>query len=211
MRLRPYAQTPGRLAVQLVGDLLLVVWVWAWVRAGRAVHDAVLALAEPGRRLEAGAGDVAGSLRRAGETAADLPLVGDRLADPFTSAGDAASAIADAGRRQVEVVTHLSLLLGVVVAAVPVLIAVLLWVPPRLRFMRRAAAAQAFLDADADLRLFALRAMANQPMHRLARVSDDPVAAWRADDARVVRALAELELADAGLRAPAEPARGSAA
>jgi hypothetical protein len=45
--------------------------------------------------------------------------------------------------------------------------------------------------------------MANQPLHRLARISDDPVAAWRAGHPDVVRALATLELEDAGLRVPA--------
>jgi hypothetical protein len=70
------------------------------------------------------------------------------------------------------------------------------------RFAREATAAQRFVDSSADLDLFALRAMANQPMHRLARVSDDPVAAWRAGDPEVVRALALLELRDAGLAAP---------
>jgi hypothetical protein len=44
--------------------------------------------------------------------------------------------------------------------------------------------------------------MANQPMHRLARISADPVRAWREGDAEVVRALALLELRDAGLRPP---------
>jgi hypothetical protein len=58
------------------------------------------------------------------------------------------------------------------------------------------------MDSSADLELFALRAMANQPMHRLARVSSDPVRAWRNGDRDVVRALAILELGDAGLSAP---------
>jgi hypothetical protein len=37
-------------------------------------------------------------------------------------------------------------------------------------------------------------------MRVLARVSDDPAGAWRARDPEVVRRLAELELADVGLR-----------
>nr|MBA2464268.1 hypothetical protein [Nocardioidaceae bacterium] len=53
-----------------------------------------------------------------------------------------------------------------------------------------------------DLDLFALRAMAHQPLHRLARISEDPAGAWRARDTDVVRALAELELRDAGLTPP---------
>jgi hypothetical protein len=39
-------------------------------------------------------------------------------------------------------------------------------------------------------------------MHRLARISTDPVRAWRSGDAEVVRALAVLELQDAGLSPP---------
>lgn len=198
-----YAQTPGRRTVQLIGDLLLVLWVWLWVRVAIRLHGAVLSLAEPGRRLESGASDVAGSLRDAGERADDVPFVGDSISRPLESAGAAASRIADAGRQQAELVSDLALPLALVVAAVPVLFAVLLWLPGRVRFVRRAAAARRFIDADADLALFALRAMANQPMHRLARVSDDPVAAWRAGDPVVVRQLALLELADAGLRPPA--------
>lgn len=209
MSFTPYAQSPGRAARQVLGDLLLVVWVWAWVSVGMAVHAAVLALAEPGRRIESGAGGVAGSMRDAGETASDLPLLGDRLRGPFDAAGDAADTIADAGRQQVEVVQDLATLLGVVVAAVPVLLGALLWVPVRARFIRRASAARRFVDADADLSLFALRAMTNQPMHRLARVSDDPVAAWRAGDPAVVRSLALLELRDVGLRPPPQRAAGS--
>ena len=86
--------------------------------------------------------------------------------------------------------------------AIPVLVALLGYVPLRLRFARRAGAARRFVDAGADLELFALRAMANQPMHRLAKVSDDPVSAWRSGDRAVVRALATLELRDVGLRPP---------
>ncbi|GAB2672695.1 hypothetical protein [Thalassiella azotivora] len=202
MPFTPYAQSPGRRAWQVTGDVLLVAWVWVWVRVGMQVHEAVVRLAEPGRAIDEGADGVAGALRDAGERASGVPLVGDRLVEPFDAAGAAADTLAAAGRRQVEVVEDLALLLGVLFAVGPIALAVLVWVPGRVRFARRAAAAQRFIDADADLSLFALRAMANQPMHRLARVSDDPVTAWRAGDPAVVRSLALLELRDCGLRPP---------
>jgi hypothetical protein len=88
------------------------------------------------------------------------------------------------------------------VAAVPILVALLGYLPRRWRFVREATAGQRFVDSSADLDLFALRAMANQPMHRLARISTDPVRAWRSGDSEVVRALAVLELKDAGLSPP---------
>jgi len=81
-------------------------------------------------------------------------------------------------------------------------VVLLLWLPRRVAFARRAGAARRHLDTAADLDLFALRAMARQPMHRLARVSDDPVAEWRRGDPARVRALADLELRDMGLRVP---------
>lgn len=197
-----YARSPGRALLQIVGDVLLAAWVWGCWRAGQAVEETVLKLAEPGRQIDEGAGNIASSLRDAGETAEGVPLVGDELAGPFGSAGDAADALAAAGRRQVEVVGDIASLLMLVVVVVPVVLALWIWLPGRVRFVRRAAAAQRFVDADADLALFALRAMANQPMHKLARVSHDPVSAWRSGDPAVVRALASLELRDVGLRAP---------
>ncbi|MFP5345737.1 MAG: hypothetical protein ACLGIA_01715 [Actinomycetes bacterium] len=202
MRLPLYAESPGRRTTQVLGDVLLVVWVYAWVKVGMAVQAATLRLADPGRRLEAGAGDVATSLRDAGRGADRIPVVGDRVRDALDSAAGAGDAIAEAGHRQVEVVQNLATLLAVVIAAVPILLVLVLWVPGRVRFVRRAVAARRFLDSDADLTLFALRAMAHQPLPRLARITHDPVGAWRAGDRDVVLALADLELRDAGLRAP---------
>jgi hypothetical protein len=66
-----------------------------------------------------------------------------------------------------------------------------------------------YLDSEADLRLFALRAMANQPMHKLAKISDDPVSAWSDGDEETIGKLAELELRSRGLRMPPpSPATG---
>ena len=73
----------------------------------------------------------------------------------------------------------------------------------RWRFVREATAGARFIDAAEDLDLFALRALARQPMYVLAKISDDPAGAWRARDPEVVTALARLELRDAGLAVPA--------
>ena len=80
----------------------------------------------------------------------------------------------------------------------------MLWfyLPPRVRFVRRATAGQRYLDSGADLDLFALRAMSHQPLHVLAQVSADPAGAWRRGEADVVDRLARLELHAVGLRAP---------
>ena len=84
-----------------------------------------------------------------------------------------------------------------------------MWLVLRGRFVRRASAAQRFIDNAADLDLFALRAMAGQPMRKLAAISSDPTGAWRRGDEATIRSLALLELRDTGLRPPASA--GSAA
>jgi hypothetical protein len=197
-----YADAPGRQARQVLGDLLLVLWVALWVKLALVVRDATLALAAPGEQIESAGAGLAGKLRDAGSTVGELPLVGDEVRGPFDGAGDAADQIAAAGAAQVEAVQTLAFWLALTVGAVPILVLLAVYLPLRWRFVREATAGKRFIDSSADLDLFALRAMSNQPMHRLARISDDPVRAWRERDAPVVRALAALELRDSGLTPP---------
>jgi hypothetical protein len=203
--MRLYADGSARRSRQVAGDLLLVLWVALWLRLANVVHDATLALAAPGRKIEDAGSGLAERLRAAGGAVSDLPLVGDQVGSPFDGAGRAADQIAAAGAAQVEAVQHLAFWLGIIVGALPILVALAVYLPLRWRFVREATAGQRFVDSNADLELFALRAMANQPMHRLARVSPDPVSAWRQGDPEVVRALAVLELRDAGLTPPRRP------
>ena len=197
-----YADHSARRTRQVVGDAFFVVWLVVWVWLATVVHHATLALAVPGRKIQAAGSGLAVQLRDAGTAVGGVPFVGDKVRSPFDGAGRAADQIADAGTSQVEAVQHLAFWLGVSVAAIPILLLVALYVPFRVRFVRTATATQRFVDSAADLELFALRAMANQPVQRLAAVSPNPVRAWRDGDQDVVRSLALLELRDAGLTAP---------
>lgn len=201
-----YASTPARRARQIAADVLVVVWIYAAVRAGQAVHDATLRLAAPGRQLEQAGRDLGSNLAGAADSVGDLPLVGEEVRGPLDQAATSAGALVRSGQDLQTAVGKLAVLLGVLIAVVPILILLLVWLPRRVRFVRRASAAQRFVDADPDLDLFALRAMAHQPMHVLARISDDPAGAWRRGDSAVVRQLAGLELHDVGLRLPPESA-----
>jgi hypothetical protein len=162
----------------------------------------VMLLARPGEEIESAGNGLADRLRDAGDAVGDAPLLGDELESPFAGAGDAADELAGAGTSQVEAVQQLADWLAFAVGAIPILLALAVYLPLRWRFVREATAGQRFVDATADLDLFALRALTRQPMHRLARISDDPAAAWRAQDPVVVRRLATLELRDVGLRPP---------
>lgn len=197
-----YADSPARRARQVTADVFVVLWVLAWWGVARGLYDATLALARPGRELTEAGDGLAARMRDAADAAGSTPLVGDRLSQPFSGAVTAADKIASAGVAQVEAVETLATVLGLAVFALPVLAALALHLPLRFRFVREATAAQRHIDSAADLDLFALRALARQPMHVLARVSTDPAEAWRSRDREVIRRLALVELEDVGLRPP---------
>ena len=197
-----YSDIPTRRLAQVAADVGLVLWVVLWVRVAQRVHEATMALAGPGHDLAGAGASFRGTMTSAGETVDDLPLLEDRVATPFRSAAGVGSELEQVGNDLVSAVERLALVLAVTTALVPVLIVGFVWLVLRLRFVRRASAAQRFIDAAPDLDLFALRAMANQPMPRLAKVSDDPAGAWRRGDPDVIHALALLELRECGLRPP---------
>jgi len=182
------------------------VLIWIWL--AEVVHDAVMGLATPGRKLDAAGTSMADKLRDAGSTVGGIPYVGDDAGRPFDGAGSSADQVAAAGRSQVEAVETLAFWLALAVALIPILIALAVYLPPRIRFVLRATAGQKFLDSTADLDLFALRAMANQPLHVLTKVSPDPAGSWRRGDPDVIRRLAVLELKDVGLAPPPQGASG---
>ena len=197
-----YADAPTHRLRQMVGDVLLLVWIFSWIKIGHAVHDATMLLARPGVEITNAGNGLAEKLRDASSVVGDAPFIGDDLQSPFDGAGDAADQIASAGRSQVHAVEQLANWLGWSVGLIPILIVLAVYLPLRWRFVRDATAGQKFMDAAEDLDLFALRALARQPMHELARISNDPAGAWRRGDPEIVRRLAVLELRDVGLRPP---------
>ncbi|ONI75528.1 hypothetical protein BWI15_06680 [Kribbella sp. ALI-6-A] len=187
---------------QVFGDLMLLGWIAFCTALGLAVFRITNALGYPGRKAASAGDSLAEDLRNMSGPVGKVPVVGDELRAPIDGAAGAAVRLADAGREQAHAVEQLAYLLAGVTIGLPVLFALLIWLPRRIRFSRRATAAQKFIDNAADLDLFALRAMANQPMHKLARISPDPVTAWRDRDSVVIAQLADLELRSSGLRAP---------
>jgi hypothetical protein len=198
-----YASRPARRAGQLLGDALVVVWVLVWAVVGVVVDRTLSLLAGPMRETARTAERIAGTFSDAAGQASQVPGLGDQLRRPFDSASGSLGELIASADQQVVVIERVAAIAGWLAFVVPVAVVLAFWVPRRVRFHRRAAAAQAFLDSSADLDLFALRAMAAQPMHVLAAISPDPVGAWRAGDRAVIARLAEIELEDAGLELPA--------
>jgi hypothetical protein len=197
-----YADAPARRTRQILADVLFLLWLLGWMWMGHVVQQGTAQLAGVGRQTDASASSLASGLTNAGDSLRDVPVIGGGVSAPFDQMSAASEQLAAAGRSQVTAVNRLAWVLGISIAAIPILTVGAFLVPARWRFAREATAGARFIDAAADLDLFALRALARQPMHVLARVSDDPAGAWRARDQAVVTALAELELRDAGLSMP---------
>jgi hypothetical protein len=197
-----YSRRPGRLAGQIMGDLFVLVWAVVWGGIGIFVNQMIAVLAVPARETARTARKLMENFAEAGEQASRVPGVGEDLGRPFDAASVTLTNLIAAADEQVESIERLALIGGWVAFGIPVAMVVALWLPRRIRFYRQARASQAFLDSTADLDLFALRAMASQPLYVLAAVSDDPVKAWRDGDRGVIDELAAIELRRNGLRLP---------
>ncbi len=198
--MKPYADRLPRLLRQLLTDVLMLAWLYAWVRVALWLHDLVLQLAVPGQKLQGAGTGIADNLADAGTKVGRVPLVGDELTAPFTRAADAARSLADVGREQQEFVDTLALVVAAGLVAFPIGLVLFGWLPARLRWMRRAAVATKVAADPAGTDLLALRALATRPLDELAKLGPDVAGSWRRGDPATVTALAALELRDLGLR-----------
>jgi hypothetical protein len=198
-RILPYATTPGRLAAQLFSDFAIFLWTVIWLLVGTAVYDAISTIAAAGRQVENGANGIAGNLASAGSGAQHIPVLGDAVSKPLTSASEAALDIAGAGHSLDATASWLAVLLAVAVVAVPLLIVDLPWLFLRLRFFRRKWTVTGLAASPAGEQLLALRALASRSPRKLAAISADPVGGWRQEDPVTIRSLAALELRSAGI------------
>ncbi|MFJ8010378.1 hypothetical protein [Streptomyces fagopyri] len=201
--MRLYAQTPARRSRQVFADLVAVVVITAVVKFALAVHDAILLLAEPGRKAQSAGDSLASGLGDAGHAASKVPLVGDSLSKPLQSAAEAGNGLSDAGQSLQDTVGHVATLTALALIAFPVALVLLLWLPARLRWVRRSATTRRLLDAPGGADLLALRALTG-PQRALAAVPVPPgglADAWRRGDQHVIADLSKVTLRQSGLRA----------
>jgi hypothetical protein len=197
-----YAKRPAKMIGQLVGDGFVVIWTIGWGIVAIFVHKVIEVLATPARETARTAMRLAENFREAAAEAAKVPVAGEQLRRPLDSASVSLGTLIESANQQVASIERLALIVGWLVFLIPVTIVIAFWLPRRIRFYRQAHASQVFLDSLADLDLFALRAMASQPLYVLAEISDDPVQAWRSGDREVINKLAEIELRRNGLQLP---------
>lgn len=195
-----YSDFGPRRTRQIVADVIALALIGAWTWLGVAVYQLVGDLAGFGEQMEDAGAGFADTMTAIGTTLGSVPLIGGGIRAPFDGASGAGSALESAGQSQQTTVDQLALVLGVGIAVLPILMILVVWLIPRLRFVRRAAHARSAVRSRVSIDLLALRALASQSVAALLAVDPEPTTAWRRGDAVVMRSLAELELKSAGVR-----------
>ena len=195
-----YSDFAGRRTAQIFADLvglaLIALVIWGAV----LIHAAIAVLDEVGKSMK-GAGDgFQKTMSDAGDTLGGIPLIGGGIRAPFDAASGAGGLLAQAGQAQQKLVDTAALVIAIASAVVPILVILFFWLRPRLRFARRATRAYRISQLADGVQLLALRALVDGDARELHQVAERPVEAWRHGEVGVVRALAALELREAGVR-----------
>ncbi len=198
--MRLYSDFADRRARQITADVVALVLIALWIWLGVTVFTLINALADFGVQMEQAGAGFRETMTEVGENLGGIPLIGGGIRMPFDGASQAGGALEAAGQSQQDAVLQLALVLGIGIAVLPILMILVVWLVPRIRFVRRAARAKELVKGGAGIDLLALRALATQKLPALARVDTDAMAAWRRGDERVMRRLAALELKSAGIR-----------
>jgi hypothetical protein len=195
-----YSDFAGRRTRQIIADVLALAAIALWVWFGYTVFTLVNGLAVFGVQMEDAGAGFEQTMKEVGETLGGIPLIGPGIRLPFDGASAAGSTLADAGQAQQDAVLQLALTLGIGTALLPTLMILIVWLVPRILFIRRAGRVTAIVTADAGMDLLALRALTTQKLSAITKVDADALGAWRRGEKDVVRRLAQLELRSSGVK-----------
>ncbi|MCX5231180.1 hypothetical protein [Streptomyces sp. NBC_00233] len=200
--MRLYAQTPTRRTLQVLVDLIAVALIAVAVWAALVVRETIMLLAEPGRRVESSGDRLAEELGNAGDAASGVPLIGGVLKKPLEAAADAGSGFSDAGVSLQETVSQVANVITTALIVIPVFFVLLLWLPPRLLWIRRSSTLRRLAEAPGGADLLALRTLTGSPgaLAKLPVPPDGWADAWRQGDQEAIADLSAVALKHVGLR-----------
>ncbi|MDR0849252.1 MAG: hypothetical protein LBN10_09520 [Propionibacteriaceae bacterium] len=135
-------------------------------------------------------------------TALSIDSAFSTISTPFSSASTGLDELATSMLQLVSIINTFAIVVAILIFLVPVVAYAWKWLPWRFSFVRRASAGTRLLSAESAPELFALRAMATAPMHDLLKITPDPMGAWKAGNPEVIARLANLSLAEHGLKLP---------
>lgn len=195
-----YSDYSARRTRQILTDVLALAAIAAWIWLGVAIYQLVMNLSDFGVQMEESGAGFRSTMTDISENLGGVPLIGTGIKAPFDGASDAGEALELAGQAQQVAVQQLATGLGIGIAVLPVLMILILWLVPRIRFARKAGTARVLASQPASVDLLALRALSTRKLTAIAQIDPDAAAAWRRGDETVIRALAGLELKAAGVR-----------
>ena len=194
-----YADLPSRRARQVVGDVLVAAWLALCTVLGWSVHALLETGAAPLRRVADVGAAIEDGMGDAGRGAGELPLLGERLRQPFNDVAVSGSRLQQAGLDGAALVETLAVLVAVLVAVLLGGAVLVPWLALRLRYAVRAGAVRRLRAQPGGADLLALRALASRAPAALSTVGPAPAAAWRAGDPVVTARLAAVELGHWGV------------
>lgn len=198
--MRLYPQLAGPRIGTISNDLLVVALLLLFALVGKAVHDAVDALAVLGEGVRSGGEAVQGGFDSAADAVDGTPIVGGEIADGLRDAGESSGGnVSDLGRAGEDKVHYLADLLGLVTFAIPATLVLLAMVPRRVRQIRRMSDASRVLREPSGerRRLLAMRAAFALPYAQLLRYTKDPIGDLAEER---YEPLVQAVLEDAGLK-----------
>jgi hypothetical protein len=199
--MRFYPGTPQRFANRVVSDVLVVVAIVLLALLGLKVRDTVNSLVVVPQGVRETGSAVQSGFHDAGDAVGDVPIIGGELSDAFESAGEGSGGrVESLGQEGVDSIHRLADLLGLLVFALPAVLVLVWYLPPRLALVRRLTAASQVLDDRASperRRLIAMRAAFALPYETLLRHTRDPLGDLEAER---YDGLIAAVLDDSGLR-----------
>jgi hypothetical protein len=132
----------------VVADVVVVVWVGAWLLVGVRVQHEVEGLTELSATISRAGGAVEETGRALGSL--NVPVIGERLDDAATRVTQTGRDTRLSGRTARDSIADLSTLLGVSVALIPFSPVLFLYLPMRLGQMRERRAMRRLLERHRD-------------------------------------------------------------
>ncbi|WP_144829300.1 hypothetical protein [Microbacterium sp. BH-3-3-3] len=195
-----YSDFAAQRARQMTADVVALALIAISIATGIVVFSTVNQLAQFGVQMQNAGTDFRTSMTDVGTRLGGVPFIGEGISAPFSTASSAGDTLAAAGQTQQDLVLQAAIALGVGVAALPILIVLLVWLIPRLRFISRATRTRALMRSGLNTDLLALRALTHQKAAVISKIAPDAVGAWRRSEPEVMQRLAGLELRSVGIR-----------